>query len=62
VTYGAGKAEAIRQRLGRRPQLALGNTIADRHMLELAETAVAIEPDEELAQLARDRDWPVVRF
>lgn len=62
VTFEAGKAEAIRRRLGRLPQLAAGNTFADRHMLELAEVAVAVEPDPELEELARARDWPVVRF
>ncbi len=62
VTWGVGKAEAIRQQLGRMPQFAAGNTFADRHMMELAEVAVAVEPDQELEQLARARDWPIVRF
>lgn len=62
VTYGLGKADAIRQRLGRKPQFAAGNTFADRYMMELAEVAVAVEPDQELEQLARTRDWPIVRF
>lgn len=62
VTYDQGKAEAIRQRLGRQPDLAVGNTFADHHMMELARTAIAVEPDPELEALARERGWPVVRF
>ncbi len=62
VTYAEGKAVAIRQRLGRQPDLALGNTFADRHMMELARQAIAVEPDAELEALARQRNWPVVGF
>jgi len=62
VTYGEGKAQAIRHRLGRPPQLALGNTLADRFMLELAQLPIAIEPDEGLSALAAERGWPILKF
>ena len=62
VTYAEGKADAIRQHLGRMPDLAAGNTYPDRFMLELARLPVAVEPDEALQELARQRGWPVVRF
>ncbi len=62
VTFGEGKAEAIRQRLGRMPDLAAGNMLSDAPMLELAAVAVAVEPEPALAELAAERGWPVVRF
>lgn len=62
VTYAQGKAQAIRHHLGRAPELALGNTLADRFMLELAQLPIAVEPDVGLADLAAERGWPVVCF
>lgn len=62
VTYGMGKAEAICRRFERDPDMAFGNTLADRYMLELAALPVAIEPDEPLAALAGERGWPILRF
>lgn len=62
VTYGEGKAEAIRHHLGRVPDLAAGNTLADFYMMELASLPVAVEPDAGLEELAQQRNWPVVRF
>lgn len=62
VTFGEGKAEAIHQRLGRRPDLAAGNMLSDAAMLELAALAVAVEPEPALAELAAERGWPIVRF
>lgn len=62
VTYGAGKAHAIRRQLpGRQPDFAIGNTIADRYMLEMAPFAVAFEPDADLLALAEERGWAVIR-
>ena len=62
VPFGAGKAEAIRSRLRRPPDLAAGNMLSDTAMLELAELPVAVEPEPALAALASERGWPVVRF
>ena len=62
VPFGVGKAKAIRQRLGRCPDLAAGNMLSDRAMLELAELPVAVEPEPALAAFATERGWPVVRF
>jgi phosphoserine phosphatase len=62
VTYGPGKAEAIRARFGRAPDIAFGNTLADRYMLEMAALPVAVDPDEALAALALERGWPILRF
>ncbi len=59
--YGPGKAEAIRLRLGRAPEMAFGNTASDIPMLEMATClAVAVEPDAELARVARERGWAII--
>ena len=62
VPYGQGKARALQSRLRRPLDLALGNSLADSFMLELAALAVAFEPDAGLEELAARRGWPVVRF
>lgn len=62
VTYGEGKADAIRARFDRAPDIAAGNTFADRHMMALASLSLAVEPDAELESLANERNWPIVHF
>lgn len=57
VPSGPGKAEAIRDRVGRRPDVAFGNSIWDREMLELARHAVAVNPNPDLAEIAQKNGW-----
>lgn len=62
VTFGEGKAEAIRKRLPALPDMAFGNTAQDIPMLNLAtRLAVAVEPDRELLAIASSRGWAVLR-
>ncbi len=53
------KASAIRELLPRMPDLAFGNSVHDVAMLELAKRAFAVNPTEELEQIARQRGWTV---
>lgn len=57
VPSGPGKAQAIRDRLGRRPDVAFGNSIWDLEMLELAKHAVAVNPNLDLADVAEKNGW-----
>jgi HAD superfamily hydrolase (TIGR01490 family) len=65
--YGAEKAAAIR-RLAEREGIALEDSYAytdsasDLPMLELVGHPVAVNPDAELARIARERGWEVLRF
>lgn len=65
--YGAGKAEAV-QKLAhdRGYDLALcyaySDSVSDLPMLELVGHPVAVNPDGQLASVARQRGWPVVIF
>jgi phosphatidylglycerophosphatase C len=65
VTTGQGKVEALKGRLGqRRLSLAVGNSLFDREMLELAQRAVVVAPrgvDNSAVALAAQRGWPVHR-
>src|SRR5918999_4620219 len=66
-TYREGKAEAIRQ-IAEREGIDLGASYAysdsesDLPMLRLVGHPVAVNPDAELARVAREEDWPVLRF
>ncbi len=65
--YGEGKAEAI-SLLASERNIDLGNSwsysdsMSDVPMMELVGHAVAVNPDAELAALARRKGWPVVVF
>ncbi|MBI5547669.1 MAG: HAD-IB family phosphatase [Deltaproteobacteria bacterium] len=65
VTCSAGKVEALMKKLGgRRPEIAFGNSLFDREMLEHAHRAVMVAPEESeglAVKLARERTWPVHR-
>ncbi len=59
---GMGKAQALMQR-GVLPMLAVGNSLFDREMLEMAQRAIVVceraaGPSEAVA-MARQRGWPV---
>jgi HAD superfamily hydrolase (TIGR01490 family) len=66
-TYREGKAEAIRE-LAAREGLDLGASYAysdsesDLPMLRAVGHPVAVNPDAELARVARDEGWDVMRF
>jgi HAD superfamily hydrolase (TIGR01490 family) len=65
--YGAGKAEAIAALATERgidlsASWSYSDSMSDVPMMELVGHAVAVNPDSELASLARERGWPVVIF
>ena len=53
------KAEAVREFLPRTPDAVFGNSMHDFHMMELATRAFAINPNPDLEQVARKRQWVV---
>jgi phosphoserine phosphatase len=63
LTYGPGKVEAILSRIGRRPDLVVGDSVGDREMMELSQAlALLVEYPEDSHQepiraVARDRSW-----
>ncbi|HEX6947244.1 MAG TPA: HAD family phosphatase [Acidimicrobiia bacterium] len=65
--YGPGKAEAVEKLAHDRGyDLALcyaySDSVSDLPMLELVGHPVAVNPDAELAAIARQRGWPIVIF
>ena len=65
--YGPHKAEAIREMAVREGidlahSYAYSDSITDLPMLELVGNPVAVNPDRELARIAREREWDVVHF
>ncbi len=66
LTCNAGKVDAIRQRLGRTPDLAVGDSLGDLEMLESSKLALVVgrndKPNAELPKLAASRGWPVHLF
>lgn len=65
--YGAGKAESIAALATERgidlsASWSYSDSMSDVPMMELVGHAVAVNPDSELASLARERGWPVVIF
>jgi len=65
--YGSGKAQAIRE-LAQREGIDLENSYAysdsesDLPMLELVGHPVVVNPDANLARIARERGWEILRF
>lgn len=59
VPSGIGKPEAILAVIGRPPDVAFGNSRWDSEMLRIARYAVAVNPNPDLEQLARERDWTI---
>lgn len=65
--YGEGKAEAITSLAAARninlnESWSYSDSMSDVPMMELVGHAVAVNPDSDLAGLARARGWPVVIF
>jgi phosphoserine phosphatase len=59
VPSGIGKPKAILEIIGRPPDLAFGNSRWDADMLRISRYPVAVNPNPDLEQLAREREWPV---
>ncbi len=59
VPSGIGKPQAILEVIGRPPDAAFGNSRWDAEMLRIARYAVAVNPNPELEELARERGWTV---
>jgi phosphoserine phosphatase len=53
------KAVAIREYIGQPIDVALGNSIHDQAMLEMAKHPLCVNPSDDLEQIARERGWPV---
>ena len=65
--YGPTKAEAIAEMATEQgydltASYAYSDSQTDLPMLEVVGHPVAVNPDRELARVAADRDWPVLRF
>jgi phosphoserine phosphatase len=59
IPSGEGKPQAIREVIRRDPDSAFGNSRWDADMLAIARHAVAVNPNPDLENLARERGWTV---
>jgi phosphoserine phosphatase len=59
VPSGIGKPKAILEVIGRPPDAAFGNSRWDVAMLQIARYAVAVNPNPDLEEQARQRGWTV---
>jgi phosphoserine phosphatase len=59
VPSGIGKPKAILEVIGRPPDAAFGNSRWDTKMLEIARYAVAVNPNPDLEQVARQHGWTI---
>jgi phosphoserine phosphatase len=59
IPSGEGKAVAIREVIGRMPDAVFGNSRWDLAMLELARDAYAVNPNQDLEDIARERGWTI---
>jgi len=59
VPSGPGKPEAIRSVLKSPPDCAFGNAIWDREMLAMSRHPFAINPNPNLREIARDKEWTI---
>jgi phosphoserine phosphatase len=56
---GPGKAQAIREVVGKDPDAAFGNSRWDADMLAIARHPFAVNPSADLERLAGERGWPL---
>jgi len=56
---GPGKPKAIREVIGCTPDAAFGNSRWDADMLRIARHPVAVNPNPDLEQLAREQGWMI---
>ncbi len=59
VPSGHGKAEALRENVGKEIDDAFGNSRWDLEMLAMAKHAVAVNPNPDLEATARERGWRI---
>jgi phosphoserine phosphatase len=59
VPSGPGKPKAILEEIRQTPDVAFGNSRWDAEMLGLARNGFAVNPNPDLAELARKRGWTV---
>lgn len=59
IPSGIGKPKAILEVIGRPPDAAFGNSRWDVEMLQIARYAVAVNPNPDLEEQARQRGWTV---
>ena len=59
VPTGEGKPQTIRSAIGRDPDVAFGNSIWDKEMLQMARHAFAVNPNPDLEKIAREQEWTV---
>jgi len=59
VPSGIGKPRAILEVIGRPPDAGFGNSKWDVEMLAISRYAIAVNPNPDLEQVARDREWTV---
>lgn len=56
---GPGKPKAILDEIGKKPDVAFGNSRWDIEMLQLARVAVAVNPNPDLERLAKEKTWTI---
>jgi phosphoserine phosphatase len=59
VPSGPGKPKAIHDVIGQDPDAAFGNSRWDGEMLAIATHGFAVNPNPDLAQLAKQRGWTI---
>jgi phosphoserine phosphatase len=59
VPSGPAKASAINEVIGRPVSIGFGNSIHDRAMLEIAQKAVAVNPNPDLEEVACRKGWTI---
>jgi phosphoserine phosphatase len=59
VPSGEGKARAIREVIGRGPDVAFGNSRWDAEMLTITRHAFAVNPNPDLEEMARAKSWGI---
>jgi phosphoserine phosphatase len=59
VPSGIGKPKAILEVIGRPPDTAFGNSRWDTEMLQIARYPIAVNPNPDLEEVARQRGWTV---
>lgn len=58
ITSGPGKARALREVLKAPLDVSFGNSMFDLEMLELARHPFAVNPNDDLREIAEQRGWP----
>jgi phosphoserine phosphatase len=59
VPTDESKAVAIREVIGKPMEAVFGNSVHDQAMLEIAKWPFCVNPNPDLEQIAREREWPV---